>query len=166
MLTKASRALDKTEDILAGISGVLLLFTTFIVTMEVFSRFFFNHSFIWINEITEYILLYIPFFAGAWLLRTDGHIVVDMIDLVASRRFLQGTGFLVSLIGLFVSFVIVYYGIITLIDLYERDVRSITVLKIPQTYVYISIPLGALVMGLEFVRKIYQSISPIKEELT
>jgi C4-dicarboxylate transporter DctQ subunit len=166
MLNKASRALDKTEDILAGIGGALLLFTTFIVCMEVFSRYLFNHSFTWINEATEYVLLYVPFLGGAWLLRTNEHIVVDVIDIVVSRRILNVVSLFVSLIGLFVSIVIVYYGIITMIDLHARDVRSITVLKFPQIYVYLCIPLGTFVMGLEFVRKIYQfrQKSPSTEE--
>lgn len=158
MLAKASRTLDKTENFLAGIGGVLLLFVTFSVVLEILSRYFFSHSFLWINEITEYILLYIPFLGGAWLLRSNGHITVDIIDMVANPRMLHYIQIFVALIGLFISIVLVYYGLVTTIDLYERNVKSITILSIPQVYIYIVIPFGSFVIGLEFTRKLYQAI--------
>jgi TRAP-type C4-dicarboxylate transport system permease small subunit len=142
--------------------------TTFVVTLEVISRSFFNHSFIWVNEITEYILLYIPFFCGAWLLRHNGHIVLDLIDLFQSQKINRFIQLFVPIIGIVVCIVLVYFGATSTIDLYERNVTSITPLRFPMAFVYFIIPIGSLIMLFEFIRKLYQGLKPneqVKEEV-
>ncbi|WP_096200505.1 TRAP transporter small permease [Bacillus sp. FJAT-45350] len=154
MLTKVSKALDITENLLAAIGAILLLFVTFSVVFEIFSRYFFSHSFLWTKEITEYSLLYIPFLGAAWLLRTNGHITIDIIDMATNPQVQRIISIFVSLVGLFISCILVYFGTVTTLDLYKRGVTSISVLSIPQVYVYLIIPIGSFVLGLEFTRKL------------
>lgn len=163
LLSKASKLLTKIENIFAAVGGFLLILTTFFVTMEVISRTFFHHSFIWVNEITEYILLYIPFFGGAWLLRHNGHIVLDLIDLINNQKLHLFIQILVPIIGIIVSLVLVYFGTSSTFDLFERHVTSITPLRFPLACVYFVIPLGSLIMLFEFIRKLYAAINVAKK---
>lgn len=155
ILSKVGRILTWIENVFATIGGILLLFTTFVVTLEVVSRTFFGYSFLWVNEITEYILLYIPFFCGAWLLRHNGHIVLDLIDLFNSKKINRFIQIFVPITGIIVCLVLVFYGTTSTIDLYGRHVTSITPLAFPMAFVYFIIPLGSLIMLFEFIRNLY-----------
>lgn len=154
-MSKAGKALNIVEDSMAVIGGLLLLFITFLVSLGVFSRAFLDYSLIWINEITEYSLLFIACLGGAWLLRLNGHITLDIIDFISNKKFRRIISTFVPIVGIFICTVITYYGTITTINLYERGVTSITALGIPKVYVYVVIPITFLIMGLEFVRKLY-----------
>jgi TRAP-type C4-dicarboxylate transport system permease small subunit len=41
------------------------------VAAGIATRYFFNYPLPWVTEIAEYILLYIPFLVGAWVLKKD-----------------------------------------------------------------------------------------------
>ncbi|RXT08038.1 TRAP transporter small permease [Ammoniphilus sp. CFH 90114] len=164
MLYGLSKALDWAENTFALIGGALLVFSMFSIAAEVISRYFFNYSLIWVNEISEYILLYIPFTGAAWLLRQKGHVTVDLIDQFLSERMKVLNNVFISLIGLFVSGILIWYGFTTMMDILARDIRSLSVLQIPQAYVIVIIPLGSLLMFLEFTRMLYRSVSATKEQ--
>lgn len=159
MFRLLSKGLDWTENALAFIGGVLLVFSMLSIAAEVVSRYFFHHSFIWVNEISEYILLYIPFLGAAWLLRINGHVTVDLIEGFLSGPLKRMSNIFIGVIGLFVSLVLVWYGIVNTIDIMERDIKSLSVLEIPQVYVIVIIPIGSLVLLLEFIRMIYRNLA-------
>ncbi|WP_041965091.1 TRAP transporter small permease [Mesobacillus selenatarsenatis] len=158
MLHRLSRVLDFTENVLAYIGGILLAISTITVVMEVISRYLFNYSFLWVNEISEYILLYIPFLGGAWLLRSNGHITVDILEELMSSRLRFLSDILIAIVGILICIIIVWYGTLTTFDVLYRDVRSLTTLQIPQVYVMAIIPLGTFILMLEFIRKLYRTI--------
>lgn len=159
-----SRGLDLAENFFAFVSGILLLISVLSVTLEVASRFFFNRSFVFINELNEYILLFLPFLAAAWLLRQNGHITVDLLDRVLSQRVLRAFSILIVIVGFVVSGFLVWYGSLVTLDAYQRNLLSLTVVQFPQVYVFAVIPLGSLLLLLEFIRKGYQVITGTEQE--
>jgi C4-dicarboxylate transporter DctQ subunit len=162
MLEKLSNGLDYIENIFAVIGGILLAIATITVVMEVVARYFFNYSFMWVNELSEYILLYIPFLGAAWLLRSNGHITVDIIEELMSRRIRYISDIFIAIVGIFICTVFVWYGAITTADVINRDIRSLTVFQTPQVYVVIVIPVGALILMLEFIRKLHRTITHVE----
>ena len=59
--------------------------------IEVFLRTFFNRPQEWVMELSEYALLYITFLSAAFVLKKEGHIVVDLVTCrlnVKKRNFL------------------------------------------------------------------------------
>lgn len=158
LLHRLSRVLDYIENVLAYIGGILLAISTITVVMEVISRYLFNYSFLWVNEISEYILLYIPFLGAAWLLRSNGHITVDILEEIMSSRLRYFSDILIAMVGILICIIIVWYGTLTTFDVLYRDVRSLTTLQIPQVYVMAIIPLGTFILMLEFIRKLYRTI--------
>ncbi len=143
---------------MAALGCILLLFITILVCVEVTSRYIFGYSFIWVNEVTEYSLLYITCLGGAWLLRQNGHITIDIVDFVPSELLHRIIRVFVPITGIIVSGIITWYGILTAIDLYERNVTSVTALATPQVYVYIAIPISFFIIMLEFIRILYGAI--------
>ena len=63
---------NRIVDLGAILAGVLLIFLMLSVTLEVGLRYFLGRPTSWVVEICGYTLLYIPFLAAAWVLRTDG----------------------------------------------------------------------------------------------
>lgn len=162
MLKKLSKALDITENIMVVIAALLLIISVLTVAIEIIARFLADTSFVWVIELNEYILLYLPFLVAAWLLRTNGHITLDLIDGL-SNKLNYWLGIVVNLIGIFVCTIVTWYGTLSTIDFFVREVHSYSVLKIPQVYVVIIIPVGALVLTLEFIRKLYRDASKQKK---
>lgn len=158
MLHNLSKGLDAAENFFAAIGGILLLGGMFIVVLEVLSTYFFNYSLLWVNEISEYILLYIPFLGGAWLLRLNGHVKVDILEQFFPQRLQKFLDIVICLIGILISAILIWYGWLNTIDNYTRGVNSLTLLEIPQVYVVMIIPIGSILLFLEFVRKLYQTI--------
>lgn len=159
-----SKGLDLAENVLAFLSGILLLISVLSVTLEVASRFFFNQSFVFVSELNEYILLFMPFLAAAWLLRQNGHITVDLLDRVLPQRVLTVLNALIVVVGFVVSGFLVWYGTLVTLDAYQRDLLSLTVVQFPQVYVLAVIPLGSLLLLLEFIRKGYRVITGDEQE--
>lgn len=152
------KTLDKVENYLAVIAGVLMLFSLFSIMLEVVFRYLFGSSFIWVQEYNEYLLLYIPFLSGAWLLRNNDHVVVNLIDNILEKRSSVILNAIVAILGAISMIIIVYYSTIVTLDILERGVTSTTVLRTPQMYVYIIIPIGSCVMLLEFIRQLFKEI--------
>jgi TRAP-type C4-dicarboxylate transport system permease small subunit len=159
-----SKGLDLAENIFAFLSGILLLISVLSVTLEVASRFFFNQSFVFVSELNEYILLFMPFLAAAWLLRQNGHITVDLLDRVLPQRVLTVLNVFIAFVGFVVSGFLVWYGTVVALDAYQRDLLSLTVVQFPQVYVLAVIPLGSLLLLLEFIRKGYRVITGDAQE--
>ncbi|MFC4025231.1 TRAP transporter small permease [Oceanobacillus longus] len=149
-----NRILTFVENILAAIGCILLFGMTFSIIFEIFSRAFFGTSYYWINEINEYMLLYLTFLGGAYVLRNNGHVTVDILDTLLSETYRKYSKILIYLLGIIVCLVLVYYGTLVTLDAFARDLRSTSLLAYPQAYIYIAIPVGSLIMLLEFCRKI------------
>lgn len=158
MLQKLSKGLNHIENIFAIIGAILIAISVFTVVMEVVARALFNYSFIWVNELSEYILLYIPFLGAAWLLRTNGHITVDILEEKMSTHLRYLSDIFISIIGIVICVVFIWYGSLTTLDVFVRDIRSLTTIRVPQIYVIIIIPIGTFILLLEFIRKLHQTI--------
>lgn len=156
MLRILSKSLDLSENVFAFLAGVLLLISILSVAFEVASRFLFSRSYAIIGELNAYILLFVTFLAAAWLLRQNGHIVVDLLDRVLPIGPLKIMNVLVILVGLIVTGFLVWYGTVMTIDAYTRNLLSTTIVRFPQVYVLAVIPLGSLLLFLEFIRKGYR----------
>ncbi len=151
------KSLDRIEDFFAFLGGILLVVAVLSVVFQVIARYFFNLSFIWINEVNEYILLYVPFLGAAWLLRHNGHVTVDLVVQILPPRIKKVSDVLVAALGSIVSATLLWYGTVVTIQAYTRGTVSTTASQIPQVYLYIVIPVGALLLLLEFIRMAFNS---------
>lgn len=154
------KLLTTVEDFLAIIAAILILISMLTIVLEVFTRFFTGHSLVWVQEYNEYLLLYIPFLAGAWLLRQNGHVIINLIDNLLNEHSSRIVNIIVSVLGILAMIVLVYYSTVLTFENFQKGVTSTTVLKTPQVFVYLIIPIGSFFMLLEFVKRIifYRSL--------
>lgn len=153
MIKKLGKGLDWFENFLIYTGGVLVGLATLSVVLEIFSRTFFGHSFIWVNEMVEYVLLYVPFLGSAWLLREKAHITIDLLESSMSINMRKFSDIMIIFIGLIISGILLWYGSSIILKYFESDLRSLTPIRIPLYYVMLCIPIGSFALLLEFIRK-------------
>ncbi len=155
LLIKAGAIFDRTLDLAAVLAAALIVFIMLAESAEVVMRYFFRRPFIWVVEISETILLFAAFLGAAWLLRSEGHIKMDLV----LNRFSAGPRAIFhainSLIGAFCCGVLVWYGALMSWSNFVRGAFEPTVLEIPSAYVLVIIPIGAFLFFIQCLRRGY-----------
>jgi len=144
---------DKTMNIMTFSAGAILVFIMLSVGLEVIARTFFDRPQMWVTEITECMLLYITFLASAWLLREEGHVKVDIILSRLSARTNAFLGIISSILGVFVSVVLTIYGFQVVWYSFQKHLYTPTAMEIPIAAIIIIIPIGSLMLSLQFMRR-------------
>ena len=144
---------DRIINIMTFLAGILLVFIMLSVCSEVVLRSFFNRPQIWVTEVTECLLLYITFLGTAWLLREEGHVKVDIILDRLKPKTVALLGIISSLVGLFVSIILTVYSISVTWNYFQRGIYTPTALEIPVSAILVIIPIGSLMLFIQFIRR-------------
>ncbi|MCF8063091.1 MAG: TRAP transporter small permease [Deltaproteobacteria bacterium] len=150
---KLDRFVEYVIDGMAVLAGLGILFVMFSIFYEVVVRYFHLQPPTWVNEVTEYLLLYITFLGAPWVLKEDGHVRVDIVvgrlRWKTQKLFDLGT----SLAGMGICGVLVWYGTKTAWELYQRGIPVIKTLAVPKVFLVGIIPVGSLLLIAEFFRR-------------
>jgi TRAP-type C4-dicarboxylate transport system permease small subunit len=136
-----------TGEILTGVAFVLLCVS---VSVQVFSRYIFNHAFAWGEEFPVFIFLWVGFLAAAVAYRDGGHLSVDFI---ADRFPMRVQRFLVHLnlsLSLLFMIALAYYEGQMISGI--RD-STFVVMKISKAFCYIGIPVSCMIFIAFIVEK-------------
>src|SRR5688572_32637383 len=85
-LRAAGRLLDVVIDAFALVAVLILVALVACIGLEVVMRYFFGQPTRWVNEFSEYALLWLAFLAAPWVLREDAHVKVEMLTEALSPR--------------------------------------------------------------------------------
>jgi TRAP-type C4-dicarboxylate transport system permease small subunit len=146
---------DRILNALFVFAGILLAFATVSVALGIVSRYFFNRPWGWVTEISEYILLYIAFLIGAWVLRQEEHVKMDIILnlLPPGARTIMNT--ITSLLSAIVCLVIAVFGGRVTLELYRSKAFTYTILELPKFIIASVICIGAFMLFVQFLRRTY-----------
>jgi len=142
---------DRLVTFLAVVAGVLIVFVTFSVCLDVLLRFFLHKPMQWVIEIAEYILVYMTFLGAAWVLRVDGHVRMDMVLehlKPRARALLNGITFLGS--GIMCA-VLTWYGVEVSWEKFRLGLRFSSMMGFPMGPIYAVIPLGFFLLTVQFL---------------
>ena len=147
-------------EILAEIAlmGLLLL-----VSHEVFVRYVLDRPTIFSVEISEYLLVFISFMSIGWVLREDRHVRMLALVHILPKRVQLGFDIVTSILAIILCGVLTWKGGQTAIMAYVGDYHSSSLVNFPLWIAYSFIPLGALVLGLQFVVRIGKRIEMLLE---
>jgi len=146
---------DKLNYILFWLAGILLLFVTVGTCIDAILRYLLNRPIPWMLEITEYVMLYIPFLGAALVLKEGGHIKVDLLIYRLSDRNKIRISIVTSLVGGIIMSIYTWLGIQVTLDFYNRGVASLEYLKTPMYLILMIIPIGGLFFTIQFFRQIF-----------
>ena len=153
---------DKILVVLFWIAGALLIFSTVGTCIDVILRYCFNRPIHWMLEITEYIMLYIPFLGAALVLKEDGHIRVDILISHLSDRMRAWLNIITSLVGGLVMLTYTVFGGQVTLDYYKRGIPSLESLKTPMFLILMIIPIGGFFFAIQFFRQMVGCYQKLK----
>ncbi|MFZ7111428.1 MAG: TRAP transporter small permease [Desulfatiglandales bacterium] len=132
-------------------AGILLIFLMLSVGLEVCLRYFFGRPTSWVVEIAGYILLYIPFLVGAWVLKNEGHVKMDLFFNSLNRKTQYLLNGVTSIVGALICFVLSFYGVKVSLYLADMAYRTPTILMLPKSLIIAVIFVGSFLMALQFI---------------
>ncbi len=108
----------------------------------------------WMLEVTEYALPIATLAAAPWLMWRNAHVRLDLLGMVLSRANQRRADRISAAVGLVVSLVFVWYGIATLLDSRRAGSIVMKALIFPEWWLFIPVPIGFALLGLECARRL------------
>ena len=150
--------LDRTIDSLAVFARVLVVLVMLVVCADVFLRYFFNSPMFWVLESTQFALVFITFLGAAWVLKNDGHVRMDIMINRLSQRTRDRINIVTSILCAVACLVVTWYGVKVWWDYYQINYIYAGSLKIPAYFLVAVIPIGSLLLFIQFLRKAYSHL--------
>lgn len=147
--------MEKKTSIEGYICSILLSFMSVLMFTEVVSRYFFNHSIFWAEELIRYMFIWLTFLGSAYCIPEKGHVVIDMFISLFPKSIQKYMEQLGNLVWLGLSIFIIYYSGTYTLKLMKLGERS-TALKLPLWIVYAAIPVGFIFMVYRLVQLLYK----------
>ena len=154
---------DWVIDSMAFVAGVLLTSTVLIEFLEIFMRHFIRKPQVWTVDVTEYILFLVAFLGAPWLLKKGGHVGVDLVVERLSRKTNILLGMLSSAIGIFVSAIVSWFGLVETWNCYQGGVLVIKTLSVQKYFFLFFIFLGYFLLLIEFGRQFAHHLVRFRE---
>jgi C4-dicarboxylate transporter DctQ subunit len=153
---------DRMIDLMALLSGVILVFITGAVCYTIGMRFLFTKTTIWIIPTTEYALLWIVFLATTWLLREGGHITTDLIYVHLNEKTKRSLDCIMYGIGGLTCAAVLFLGVLHVGECMVGGVTDVRAVTVPKTAVFIIIPIGSLLLTIQFFRMAWSRFTAIR----
>jgi C4-dicarboxylate transporter, DctQ subunit len=164
VLAKMNKFFDSIINIMAVTGRIVIIIISLLIMIDIVSLKFFSHSFSWIMEVSEYLLVLLTFLGVAWLLQEDGHIKLDLLLNRLSDRNRIRMEILNSCIGAVISLVITVYGFRATLNLYGRGIKTETILEIPRSLLIVIIPIGFTFVLIQFIRNLLSAINELNSK--
>lgn len=114
-----------------------------LVFMNVVSRYIFNHSIIWAEEVSQYLMVWVAFLGAGLALRQGRHVAIEILQDRLPSIARRMTRHLVALL------LIVFMGVLIVLGFqftrFAWD-QETPVLNIPLGIPYMAVPIGALLL--------------------
>jgi TRAP-type C4-dicarboxylate transport system permease small subunit len=143
---------------LAVLGGSILAFLMFAVCWDVIARGVARKPLEWVVEFTEYGLLYMCFLCTAWVLRNEKHVISDLLLVSLSKRTQALLNTLTSVAGGLVCLVLTYFGWVVAWEKFKTGSYQPTSVQPPDFPIFVIIPIGFLLLTLQFGRRVYKNL--------
>ena len=140
-----------------GLVGLFLL-----VLHEVIVRYVFDAPTLFSVELSEYLLILVAFMSIGWVLKEDRHVAVSFVVDRLPEKVRLVMKLPTSVLTMAFLAIIVWQGSRTVLTAYRGDYHSSSLLEFPMWIPYLLIPLGALVMSLQYIVTIIKLIQSFR----
>ena len=106
-------------------------------------------------EIVEYVLLYTCFLGGAWLLREEGHVKLDVLLSRLNPRNQALLNAVTSGLAAMLWLLLIWYTTGTTLKAHEMGHYMMTILETPKAPLYAIMPIGSFLLFVQFSRRTY-----------
>ncbi|MCJ7596752.1 MAG: TRAP transporter small permease [Desulfobacterales bacterium] len=152
------RVLDRVCAFLAILAALLFLFMTFTICYSIITRATGIPTPVWTVQLNEYAMLWMTFLGTAWLLAKNRHVSIQIFVSRLNKKGKKVFQTIHDFMGLLLCATICYFGALTTWDHYQRNVIDVQVIDVPKALVIIVIPVGFLLLALQFIRRIAEDL--------
>jgi TRAP-type C4-dicarboxylate transport system permease small subunit len=145
---------DRILNLTSALSMAMIFFSMLSLCVHVVTRYVFNRPQNWTIDVACIILLYITMFAAAWVQRDDGHVSIDFIFQFISSKSQVKLHIFNSIVCVLCFAVVVVYGFKEALTAYRMGLVANMPLEPPKWILTISIPIGFLLLLIQFLRRI------------
>lgn len=153
VLTEAAKWFDRLNRFLAVVACSLMVLITLAICTEIVTRSFFDLSNPWLVELSEITLLYMTFLAAAWVLGNDKHVSIDLLVGYMGPKTVKSLHIALSLLAGTVCLIVCWFGVLTVVDQYQNDIREPTMMAPLTFWITAVVPFGLLLLGIQFLRR-------------
>jgi TRAP-type C4-dicarboxylate transport system permease small subunit len=143
-------------------AAVLLGWLIFMVGADIILRSVFNSPLGWAKEISEYIILALPFLLAPWIMETEGHLKMDLLIDKLSPRAQSGLNAITYAVGALVVLILCVFSFRVTLEFFQTHHFTATLLKLPKWIFIAIIFLGFAMLFIQLLRKIYGFIDDWK----
>ena len=158
-----NKIIDRCEFALACIAGAALVFLLLAISFSTFSRFLFNNPMSNLIEYSSYSLVYIAFLGSPYILRSHGHVNVDMLENALPAKGRQILRICTNILGMLISAITCYYGTVVTASNIADNVHILDSMNTPQWVLIIAIPIGTFFLAVQFVRNCAEEVKKLRE---
>lgn len=148
-----ARLYDRFIDALAIVAATSLGAMALYVSYEVAARYLFGTPTNWTNDLAEYTMVWATFLLAPWLVRTGGHISIEILVVAVPPRTRRAIAVFVDLAAATVCAVACWQTCLTTYDVFARGLMIAKTWSVPVYLLYLPIPIGFGLMAVEFLRR-------------
>ncbi|MEC9375634.1 MAG: TRAP transporter small permease subunit [Pseudomonadota bacterium] len=137
---------------LAKLAGLILAGTCLLIVWDVMARNLGLQPPSSTVALTEYALLYFTMAAAPSLVRSRGHIVVELLHGRLNNKIRGKTDKFILIICLIVSTLVCFLAIVLMIEALQRGEIEIRSLNISRAFLFLALAIGFGLMATEFLR--------------
>jgi TRAP-type C4-dicarboxylate transport system permease small subunit len=153
-----SRLFDGLIDFLALLACLLICLLTGSVALNVIMRALNLGNLSWALEGSQYMLYGVTFLGAPWVLRSGGHISIDVFLQQMPQRAARALEMAANLSGMMVALVLFYYGTRATVESYRENVIIYFTLVFPEWWILWVMPLTGFCLVGEFIRRLARDI--------
>jgi C4-dicarboxylate transporter, DctQ subunit len=157
-----NKVLDRIFDFMAVLNGFILVFMTLSIGYAIFVRALNLPGPLWIVQFNEYAMLFATFLGSAWLLSKRKHVSIELVVSRFSRRGQKIFDLIHSLMGMGLCATLCWYGAMTTLENFERNVIHVQAVDVPMAYIIFVIPLGFFFLFLQFTRNLVVGVNELR----
>lgn len=157
-----TKLLDRIQDFLAVVVGVILVLMTLTIGYAIFARAVRLPGPVWIVQFNEYAMLFATFLGASWLLSKGRHVSIELVVSRFGPRGRQVLKLVHSFLGMALCATLFWYGALTTLDNFQRGVIHVQAVDVPMAYILFPIPLGFLLLVLQFFRDFVEGIAAMR----
>jgi len=162
IIQKAKAIFDKINNIMMGLSAVIVVSLGVVITVDVLRRAILGDSWQVLFEITQWTLVWMVFLGTAWLLKENGHIHLDLLVSHLKPRHQAITEIATSIFCAILLAFITFYGFKLVVFDYQSGNTLYSLLKPPKWILEVIIPIGCLMLTIQFLFRIYENVMKFK----
>lgn len=132
---------------------ILIAFSMLSVDIEIIYRLLSGQAQLWVIEVSEYILLIVTFLGATWVLKNEGHVIMDVLTNQLKPRSRTILNAITSILCAVICGVIVWYGTEVAVENFQKGTIFYKAIAFPRAPIISVIPLGSFLLLIQFIRR-------------